>query len=189
MFSLPPILHYLQEIPADKWMAESSDSGFIMAWNNPGNPLHAGVLPSFLYGRGKHNSWFRHEVLSSEMRLVLDATNLVLGLHSEDFTLGSDMSSSNHDRLPVGSWEFSVNRHLAAVYGSYCYQLARRDSNSMLYKVVKYSEDYMLSKVDKLTWSNFVTGKEDEVLGEKATYGVKQIFACPAMITATVFQN
>jgi beta-arabinofuranosyltransferase len=135
-----------------------------MAWNNPSNPLHAGVLPSFLYGRGVHNSWFTHEVLSSEMRLLFDASSLVLGLHPEEgFTLGMhDMSSSKNDRLHVGSWEYSVNQHLAAVYGSYCYQLRRRRS-TWLYKVVKYSADYMLNKVDELAWSNSFIVKEDKV--------------------------
>ncbi|WVZ99218.1 hypothetical protein U9M48_044547 [Paspalum notatum var. saurae] len=37
-----------KEIPADNWALESSDRGLIIAWNNPGSPLHAGVLPSFL---------------------------------------------------------------------------------------------------------------------------------------------
>ncbi|GJN14911.1 hypothetical protein PR202_gb01788 [Eleusine coracana subsp. coracana] len=150
-------------IPADRRVAQSSDRGIIMAWNNPGNPLHAGVLPCFLYGRGVHNSWLAYEVLSSEMRLVFDASSLVLGLHPEGFALMHDMSFSKNDSL---SREYSVNRHLAAVYGSYCYQLPRRDYTSRLYKMVKYSEDYMLSKVDELTLSNFVTGKDDRVHGK-----------------------
>ncbi|KAK3135097.1 hypothetical protein QOZ80_5BG0414520 [Eleusine coracana subsp. coracana] len=79
-------------IPADRRVAQSSDRGIIMAWNNPGNPLHAGVLPCFLYGRGVHNSWLAYEVLSSEMRLVFDASSLVLGLHPEGFALMHDMS-------------------------------------------------------------------------------------------------
>lgn len=160
-----------------------------MAWNNPGNPLHAGVLPSFLYGRGVHNSWFTHEVLASEMRLVFDASSLVFGLHPDGFTLGNDMRPSNSNRLPVGSWEYTANRHLAAVYGSYCYQLPRRDSTSMLYKVAKYSRDYMLSKVDELTWSNSVTGKENKVLGDESNLRSKKHICLPGQDHSYTFSK
>ncbi|XP_062231880.1 beta-arabinofuranosyltransferase RAY1-like [Phragmites australis] len=155
----------LQEIPADKWVAESSDRGVIMAWNNPRSPLHAGVLPSFLNGRGVHYRWLAHEVLSSEMRLIFDASSLVLGLYPESSSSNQDMNSSKNGRLPSGSWEYSVNHHLAAVYGSYCYQLSRRHF-TMLYNVVKHYEDYMLSKVDELTLSNLVIGNEENAHGE-----------------------
>ncbi|RLM92028.1 beta-arabinofuranosyltransferase RAY1 [Panicum miliaceum] len=124
----------LREIPADKWASESSDRGLIVAWNSPSSPLHAGVLPSFLYGRGAHNRWLAHEVLSSEMRLVFDASGLVLGFYPESFSSMYDMSASKRGRLPAGSWKYSVNCHLAAIYGSYCYQLPRRHS-TVLHKV------------------------------------------------------
>ncbi|CAN6346206.1 unnamed protein product [Urochloa humidicola] len=149
----------LQEIPADKWTSESSDRGLIVAWNSPSSPLHAGVLPSFLYGRGEHNWWLIHEVLSSEMRLVFDASSLVLGLYPESFSSMHDMSSSKNDGLPAESWEYGVNRHLAAIYGSYCYRLLRRHSTA-LHKVVRQSEDYMFSKAEELTLSDFIIGKE-----------------------------
>ncbi|RCV16970.1 hypothetical protein SETIT_3G181400v2 [Setaria italica] len=154
----------LQEIPADKWASESSDRGLIMAWNSPSSPLHAGVLPSFLYGRGAHNWWLTHEVLSSEMRLVFDASSLVLGLYPESFSSMHDVSSSKNDRLPAGSWEYNVNRHLAAIYGSYCYRLPRRHS-TVLHKVVKQSEEYTFSKADELTLSDFIISKEEKAHG------------------------
>ncbi|CAN6337101.1 unnamed protein product [Urochloa humidicola] len=155
----------LQEIPAGKWTSESSDRGLIVAWNSPCSPLHAGVLPSFLYGRGEHNWWLIHEVLSSEMRLVFDASSLVLGLYPESFSSMHDLSLSKKDGLPAGSWEYSVNRHLAAIYGSYCYRLLRRHSTG-LQKVVKKSEDYMFSKAEELTLSDFVISKEQRARGE-----------------------
>uniref|UniRef100_A0ACD5TEW3 Uncharacterized protein n=1 Tax=Avena sativa TaxID=4498 RepID=A0ACD5TEW3_AVESA len=132
-----------------------------MAWNNPRNPLLAGVLPSFLYGRGAHSRWLIHEVLSSKMRLVFDASSQVLGLYPEDVSANLGASSSNNEgRLPDGSWEYGANRHLATVYGSYCYPSPRIDHSHMLYEVVKHSEDYMLSKAEEPTFSNFVRGKE-----------------------------
>jgi hypothetical protein len=155
----------LQDIPADKWASESSDMGLIVAWNSPSSPLHAGVLPSFLYGKGAHNWWLTHEVLSSEMRVVFDASSLVLGLYPESFSSIHDVSSSNNYMLPAGSWEYSVNRHLAAIYGSYCYRLPRRHS-TVLHKVVKQSEEYMFSKAEDLTLSDFIISKEENAHGE-----------------------
>jgi hypothetical protein len=162
----------LHEIAADKWAADISDRGLIMAWNNPRNPLLEGVLPSFLYGRGAHSWWMAHEVLSSEMRLVFDASSLVLGLYPEDFS--AMRGSSNSGRLLDGSWEYGVNRHLAAVYGSYCYRSLGRYHSPMLYEVVKQSEDYMLSKVEEPTFSNFVTGKEQNQYAEGNSLWNKQ---------------
>jgi hypothetical protein len=129
----------------------------IVAWNSPNSPLHAGVLPSFLYGRGAHNWWLTHEVISSEMRLVFDASSLALGLYPLSFSSMHVTSSSKNYRLFADSWEYSVNRHLAAIYGSYCYRLPRR--HSTLHKVVKQSEDYLFSKVDELSLSDFVISK------------------------------
>jgi hypothetical protein len=156
--------HKLQGIRADNWAADSGDRGLIMAWNNPRNPLLEGFLPSFLYGRGALSWWLIHEVLSSEMRLVFDASSLALGFYPEDFS--AKHSSSDSGRLLDGSWEYRVNRHLAAVYGSYCYRSLRRHHSPMLYEVVKYSEDYMLRKVEEPTFSNFVIGKEHIVHAE-----------------------
>ncbi|VAH09253.1 unnamed protein product [Triticum turgidum subsp. durum] len=154
----------LEEIQAEEWAADGSDRGLVFAWNNPGRPLLAGVVPSFLYGRGAHSRWLIHEVLSSETRLVFDASSLVLGLYPEDSTAKRGAGSSSSGRLPGGSWEHGVNRHLASVYGSYCRRPpgGHHHSFSMLYEVVKHSEDYMLSKVEEPTFSRFVTGKEQD---------------------------
>ncbi|KAK1699116.1 hypothetical protein QYE76_015813 [Lolium multiflorum] len=166
-----------EEVQADNWAADSGDRGLIMAWNNPRNPLLGGVLPSFLYGRGEHSWWLIHEVLSSEMRLVLDASSLVLGLHPEDFS--AKRGSSDSGRLLDGSWEYGVNRHLAAVYGSYCYRSLRRHHSPMLYEVVKHSEDYMLSKVEEPTFPNFVIGKEHIVHAEGDSLRKKENICLP----------
>uniref|UniRef100_J3M8U0 Nucleotide-diphospho-sugar transferase domain-containing protein n=2 Tax=Oryza brachyantha TaxID=4533 RepID=J3M8U0_ORYBR len=149
----------LQEIQFDKWAADGSDRGLIVAWNNPGSPLIAGVMPSFLNGRGAHNRWLIHEALSSDTRLVFDASNLVLGLHPENFSERHGISTSRNASSPAGSWEYGINQHLATVYGSYCYELPRRNS-PMLYKVVKQYEDYMLSKIEELNLTDSVINKE-----------------------------
>jgi beta-arabinofuranosyltransferase len=136
-----------------------------MAWNNPSSALHAGVLPSFLYGRGAQNWWLAHEVLSSEMRLFFDASSLVLGLYPESISaMQHVMASSKNGRLPSVSWEYGVNHHLAAVYGSYCCRSPARRF-PMLHRVVKQSEDYMLSKVDTLVSSDFFISKQGNAHG------------------------
>ncbi|XBJ11602.1 hypothetical protein VPH35_016276 [Triticum aestivum] len=151
-------------IQADKWAADGSDRGLVFAWNNPGRPLLAGVVPSFLYGRGAHSWWLVHGVLSSEMRLVFDASSLVLGLYPENFTAKRAADSSSSGRLADGSWEHGVNRHLASVYGSYCRRPpgGHHHAFPMLYEVVKHYEDYMLSKVEEPTFSRFVIGREQD---------------------------
>ncbi|AQL04945.1 Arabinosyltransferase XEG113, partial [Zea mays] len=119
---------FTEEILVAKWSSsESSDRGLIVAWNNPSSALHAGVLPSFLYGRGAQNWWLAHEVLSSEMRLFFDASSLVLGLYPESISsMQHVMASSKNGRLTSVSWEYDVNHHLATVYGSYCCQSPAR---------------------------------------------------------------
>lgn len=134
----------------------------------------AGVMPSFLNGRGVHNWWLIHEVLSSETRLVFDASNLVLGLYPENFSEKRGTSTSRNVSNPDGSWEYDVNRHLAAVYGSYCYELPGRNS-PMVYKVVKQFEDYMFSKNEGPNLSNSVINKEQNVHPEGGSLCEKEI--------------
>ncbi|KAF2931615.1 hypothetical protein DAI22_05g225100 [Oryza sativa Japonica Group] len=164
----------LQENQSDKWAGHGSDRGLIVAWNNPSTRMVAGVMPSFLNGRGVHNWWLIHEVLSSETRLVFDASNLVLGLYPENFSEKRSTSTSRNVSNPDGSWEYDVNRHLAALYGSYCYELPRRNS-PMVYKVVKQFEDYMFSKNEGPNLSNSVINKEQNVHPEGGSLCEKEI--------------
>uniref|UniRef100_A0A0E0L4L5 Nucleotide-diphospho-sugar transferase domain-containing protein n=1 Tax=Oryza punctata TaxID=4537 RepID=A0A0E0L4L5_ORYPU len=165
---------FKKEISADKWAGHGSDKGLIMAWNNPSSRLIAGVMPSFLNGRGLHNSWLIHEVLSSETRLVFDGSNLVLGLYPKNFSEKRSTNTSRSSSNPDGSWEYDVNRHLAAVYGSYCHELARRIS-PMVYKVVKQFEDYLFSKIEEPYLLNSVINKEQNVHPEGGSPCKKEI--------------
>lgn len=95
------------------------------------------------------------------MRLVFDASSLVLGLYSEDLRAKRGTGSSSSGRLPDGSWEYDVNRHLASVYGPYCHRPpGGHHAFPMLYEVVKHSGDYMLSKFEEPTFSRFFICKE-----------------------------
>uniref|UniRef100_A0A0D9WIL3 Nucleotide-diphospho-sugar transferase domain-containing protein n=1 Tax=Leersia perrieri TaxID=77586 RepID=A0A0D9WIL3_9ORYZ len=164
----------LLEIQSDKWTRDVSDRGLIVAWNNPSSPLIAGVMPSFLIGRGVHNRWLIHEVVSSEIRLVFDARNLVLGLYPENFSEKHGMSTSSNASSPDGSWEYDVNRHLAAVYGSYCYEFPRKKP-AMLYKVAKQFGDYLLMKVEELNLSGSIINKEQILPAEAVSQCKKEI--------------
>ncbi|KAK8965681.1 hypothetical protein KSP40_PGU015334 [Platanthera guangdongensis] len=88
----------------------------LMAWNTGEVPLYAGIIPPFLQGRGFHDSWVLNEVLSSEFRLVIDASYLASAIYPEYLsnhfkrTISSDTSPRN--------WEVRRNHHLAASYGS-----------------------------------------------------------------------
>lgn len=84
----------------------------ILAWSSGGVPLHAGVLPPFLYGKGIHNQWVVNEVLASEFRLVIDASA----------TISSFYMDADPPRLLVtgllDSWENNCNSYISSVYGS-----------------------------------------------------------------------
>lgn len=91
-----------------------------MAWNNGDMPLHNGVLPPFLYGKGIHNRWIINEAMSSDFRFVFDSSWTVLNFYQEDLDHGSYQSvgGSNVPDVEKGSWENDGNSHLGAIYGS-----------------------------------------------------------------------
>lgn len=82
----------------------------LMAWNNRNTLLHAGVVPPFLYGKGLHNQWLVHEILSSDFRLVIDAS-----LVATTFFIGN---LRRRDNGIFETWGYGGNHHLASLYGS-----------------------------------------------------------------------
>ncbi|GJT47501.1 beta-arabinofuranosyltransferase RAY1 isoform X1 [Tanacetum coccineum] len=86
------------------------DKKMIMAWNNGDLPLHNGVLPPFLYGKGFHTLWVVNEALSSDFRFVFDAS----------WTISSFFISNpdDGDAMEARNWENVGNFHLKAFYGS-----------------------------------------------------------------------
>ncbi|VFQ87692.1 unnamed protein product [Cuscuta campestris] len=84
----------------------------LIAWNNADIPLHNGILPPFLYGKGFHNLWVINEAFRSDFRFVFDASNAIssLYLHQPDL---------EHKKLSADrTWEFMGNFILATSYGS-----------------------------------------------------------------------
>ncbi|XP_057774488.1 beta-arabinofuranosyltransferase RAY1 [Salvia miltiorrhiza] len=82
----------------------------LIAWNNGDLPLHKGVLPPFLFGKGVHNHWLITEALISDFRLVIDASVTV-----SSFYLSEPNQVSR-------SWELNGNSLLGRNYGSFSFR-------------------------------------------------------------------
>lgn len=76
----------LQKILQKNWQWNHcyNNARMIMAWNNKDMPLHNGVLPPFIYGKGTHNSWIIHEAISSEFRFVFSYRFIVIYTYQEN---------------------------------------------------------------------------------------------------------
>ena len=86
-----------------------------MVWNNKDAPLHSGVLPPFLYGKGTHNNWLIHEAMSSEFRFVFDASLTITSFHlNEEDDFSPTHGNSSAVDIENRSWEYSGNSHIWA---------------------------------------------------------------------------
>ncbi|XP_058102029.1 beta-arabinofuranosyltransferase RAY1 isoform X4 [Magnolia sinica] len=101
----------LREFVIQKQRWSYCGSRVLLAWNTGELPLHAGVLPPFLYGKGLHDQWVINEALSSEIRLVFDASESIssfypesMGLWSDQFSRPSELGADFGERI----WEFDV---------------------------------------------------------------------------------
>ncbi|KAA8529630.1 hypothetical protein F0562_034270 [Nyssa sinensis] len=126
----------LQEFFAQTWQWKHCEGRMLMAWNNQDLPLHGGILPPFLFGKGLHNHWIINEALSSGFRFVFDASwtisNLLLNdLDHESYqSVGGSDSSDSKKR----SWEIEANSLLGALYGSLYFHEANYSNLVKFYK-------------------------------------------------------
>ncbi|KAK4376921.1 hypothetical protein RND71_003217 [Anisodus tanguticus] len=92
----------------------------LIAWNNGDLPLHKGVLPPFLYGKGLHNRWLINEALLSDFRFVFDASWAISNLYLNDLDQDFDRASEHFLGLATEKrfWEVAGNSNLAMLYGS-----------------------------------------------------------------------
>ncbi|XP_020098503.1 beta-arabinofuranosyltransferase RAY1 [Ananas comosus] len=130
----------LQEILVHKWTKSASGQKLLMAWNSGESPLHAGILPPFLYGKCFHEFWIINEVLSSEMRLVFDASNVLFSFYPESLGKFSSNYSGDSNIGNERIWEHEGNSRLAALYGSLHFQNA--NPPNALFKILKCSGHY-----------------------------------------------
>ena len=91
-------------------------------------PLHAGVMPPFIYGRGKYDNWLNHEIERTGTRPLVDISTAVTTVHvAHNYMhmssggarkVANFWSSSKHS-----SWQLFANIVLAQSYGTYTNQL------------------------------------------------------------------
>ncbi|KAF6157474.1 hypothetical protein GIB67_004412 [Kingdonia uniflora] len=91
----------LQDFVAQKRQWGYFDGRMLMAWNTGELPLHAGVLPPFLYGKGLHYQWIINEALSSDFRFVFDASGAISSFYPDD--LGNWAKPDINEKR---SWEY-----------------------------------------------------------------------------------
>lgn len=122
-----------------KWLGNHCDDRMLMAWNSKNVPLHNGVLPPFLYGKGIHNHWVINEAVLSDFRFVFDASSTISSFYLNDEEHKSEKTSSFSD-AKNRSWENVGNSHLGATYGL----LSFHEINySSIVKLVKCDGHYL----------------------------------------------
>ncbi|KAI7742638.1 hypothetical protein M8C21_029596 [Ambrosia artemisiifolia] len=115
-----------KEFLSHGWWEDCDDTKVIMAWNNADIPLHGGVLPPFLYGKGFHTDWVINEALSSKFRFVFDASLTI-----------SSFFVNSHDfdpKMEARNWENVANSHMRALYGSLFFHEADYSNVIKLFK-------------------------------------------------------
>lgn len=145
--------YQLQDTLGSSWNLSCCEGRMLIAWNNGELPLHHGVLPPFLYGRGAHNHWLINEVLSSGLRFVFDASWAISVFPFDDSRHWSNglVKSSILSDIEKGSWEYDGNSHLAALYGS---SSLHETNYSSVMKLLKCDGHYLLINTtdDILRW-------------------------------------
>ncbi|XP_010682444.2 beta-arabinofuranosyltransferase RAY1 isoform X1 [Beta vulgaris subsp. vulgaris] len=142
----PISLRKLQEVLAQTWKWEYCKGRMLMAWNNRDVPLHMGVLPPFLYGKGLHNHWFINEVYHSNYRFVFDASWTISNLHVHDLDDYEPIQSSTFPECAKMAWEYNGNLHLAELYGLFS---SREVNFSDFIKLVKCGKHFMFTNKDQ----------------------------------------
>ncbi|XAR65113.1 Fucosylgalactoside 3-alpha-galactosyltransferase [Bertholletia excelsa] len=125
---------------AGQW--KPCEERILLAWNNGDLPLHAGVLPPFLFRKGLHNHWIINEALSSGLRFVFDASWTVSNFYLNASDNMSPQLFRDSDITKIGnrSWENLGNSHLATLYGSMFFHEA---NYSNLVKFLKCNGCYL----------------------------------------------
>jgi hypothetical protein len=109
----------------------------LWAWNtNAGaGALYDGIMPHFVFGRGKYDNWLTHEVIAAGHRIVIDVSNACTLIHvKHDYHLVDELSGQNvtsEASNPTFFWnqgakakfELYINTYLAAAHGSYNNQM------------------------------------------------------------------
>jgi beta-arabinofuranosyltransferase len=109
----------------------------VWAWNTRtrDGALFDGVMPHFVFGRGKYDNWLTHEVIAAGRRAVIDVSHACTLVHlKHDYHLvaehiGQSKSSPSSNRTYFWNqganvkFELYINTYLAAAHGSYNNQM------------------------------------------------------------------
>ncbi|CDF40397.1 glycosyltransferase-like protein similarity to GT77 enzymes [Chondrus crispus] len=116
----------------------------LWAWDTAAGPLYHGLVPPFVYGRGKYDNWLTHHVIRANKRATVDVSEACTLVHvkhdhhlvsdgavplsnwAQSAPLVSDISARNQEFWstdPRGRFELFINSYLAAAYGSYVTQM------------------------------------------------------------------
>lgn len=131
--------YYMQK---RQWI--NCEGGKLWAWNTGELPLHAGVMPPFIYGKGFHNEWLLNEALSADFRFVFDASEAISIFHPEN---GLNFNGHSTENVAIADkvgriWEIEGNTHLAALYGSFYFRPANFSNKPV--KLVECDGKYYL---------------------------------------------
>ncbi|KAK3041852.1 hypothetical protein RJ639_000368 [Escallonia herrerae] len=149
-----------------RWQWNYCEERMLLAWNNGDFPLHTGVLPPFLTGKGLHNHWVINEALLSDFRFVFDASGTISNFHlngQDDGAYKSTGDSKAHD-VEKKIWENLVNSYLGALYGSLSFHEANYSSLVKLvicdgrYLFVNMAEDIVYPVGYQRSLSNWTAG-------------------------------
>lgn len=106
----------------------------VWAWNLRGPRLFHGSMPSFVYGRGRYDNWFTHQVIDVGSRCVVDITEAIVALHIDhnysvigttkteqhpSHSPSSNGTSTFWSRGKTSKFELFLNIYLSLRSGSY----------------------------------------------------------------------
>ncbi|KAI3856302.1 hypothetical protein MKX03_014892 [Papaver bracteatum] len=136
-------LQKMQEALAEKRQWSCCEGRILLAWNTGELPLHAGVLPPFLYGKGIHSHWIINEALSSDFRFVFDASEAISSFYVGDISHSYNRlpKASTYDDVKEKSWEYAGNSFLGSHYGSMYFRGA--NFSNKLVKLIKCDGHYL----------------------------------------------
>lgn len=114
----------LQAFLVQEFSSKPCGEKMFIAWNNGDLPLHKGVLPPFLFGKGIHNHWLVTEALNSDFRIVIDASSTISSFYlsspnQESYVRRRGSSISD---FKTRSWEQTGNSRLGRNYGSFSFR-------------------------------------------------------------------
>ncbi|KAL3691124.1 hypothetical protein R1sor_004775 [Riccia sorocarpa] len=89
----------------------------LWAWNPNHRPLHAGVMPPFIYNEGKHDSWLLGEAIVSGYRRVIDGTEALNAFRVLDVMASPTSAEDENESIRLR--EMRGNIQLASSYGSF----------------------------------------------------------------------